>query len=435
MESRRRFALVGTGGRSLMFLDAIANTYRDTTELVALCDSSEARMKWHRDRLAKRYGLAVPAYSHTGFSRMIHETRPDVVIVTTVDAAHASYVVAALEAGCAVICEKPLAIRTDQLRDILGAVDRSRCKLQVALNLRYMPVFGQVNELLRRGVIGKPTAIDLQWSLDTRHGADYFRRWHATREMSGGLLVHKSSHHFDLVNWWLQSRPQSVFAYGRLAFYGQPAARSRGEHYPFERYTGETSAQDDPFALRLDASDGEGVYGPDVLRGLYLEAEHETGYIRDRNVFGTHIDIEDTAAVLVRYESGVVLTYSLVAYAPSEGFRLCITGERGRIELTSRAVSPDSGKGGTHHPFTELSICPQFADPYRVEVVEALGGHGGADPLLMADLFGPDATCDAPDRVASHLDGVWSAVIGISANESIDTGLPVFCTELLSQTK
>ena len=56
--------------------------------------------------------------------------------------------------------------------------------------------------------------------LDTKHGADYFRRWHRDKAHSGGLLVHKASHHFDLVNWWIQSAPTRVFASGGLRFYG-----------------------------------------------------------------------------------------------------------------------------------------------------------------------------------------------------------------------
>ena len=46
-----------------------------------------------------------------------------------------------------------------------------------------------------------------EWLLDTRHGADYFRRWHRNKNNSGGLMVHKATHHFDLVNWWMIPTP------------------------------------------------------------------------------------------------------------------------------------------------------------------------------------------------------------------------------------
>ena len=50
------------------------------------------------------------------------------------------------------------------------------------------------------GLVGRPLLVDFSWVLDTSHGADYFRRWHREKQNSGGLLVHKSTHHFDLVN-------------------------------------------------------------------------------------------------------------------------------------------------------------------------------------------------------------------------------------------
>jgi len=57
--------------------------------------------------------------------------------------------------------------------------------------------------------------------LDTSHGADYFRRWHHLRENGGSLLVHKATHHFDLLNWWLNTNPEEEYAYGKLDVYGK----------------------------------------------------------------------------------------------------------------------------------------------------------------------------------------------------------------------
>ena len=69
------------------------------------------------------------------------------------------------------------------------------------------------------GAIGDVLSVDFHWMLDTSHGADYFRRWHGEKENSGGLMVHKSTHHFDLVNWWLSSIPEAVYASGHRKFY------------------------------------------------------------------------------------------------------------------------------------------------------------------------------------------------------------------------
>jgi hypothetical protein len=77
-------------------------------------------------------------------------------------------------------------------------------------------------------------------------------------------MVHKATHHFDLVNWWLDAVPHQVFAHGRLAFYGRKNAQQRGLDVKYDHYTeaaqqGLTKA--DPFALDLTKlGDGKDLY-------------------------------------------------------------------------------------------------------------------------------------------------------------------------------
>jgi predicted dehydrogenase len=276
--------------------------------------------------------------------------------------------------------------------------------------------------------------VDFSWVLDTSHGADYFRRWHREKENSGGLLVHKASHHFDLVNWWVDAYPAEVFAMGGLRFYGRENAESRGEQYNYNRYTGVPEAQNDPFALFLTSKA--------ALKGLYLDAEAETGYIRDRNVFGEPIDIEDTMAVTVRYNNGVILSYSLVAYAPWEGLRVAITGTKGRIEMDiEETVSHLLGDGQPSHsegpaaskgPFRQarMRVYPMFGRPYELEVATGKGGHGGADPVMLEQIFSPNPPPDPYNRQASHIDGAASVLVGIAANQAMQTGRMVCIDEL-----
>jgi predicted dehydrogenase len=294
----------------------------------------------------------------------------------------------------------------------------------VTFNYRYMPQSTRVRDLIMRGVIGTPLKVDFLWTLDVRHGADYFRRWHREKDKSGGLLVHKATHHFDLVNFWIDSHPKEVFAFGDLSFYGKENAAQRGEYYPYERYTGEAAAQNDPFAFTLDQDLD--------LKMLYMDAEAETGYLRDRNVFGENISAEDNMSVLVRYHNGVQLTYSLVAFCPWEGFKLAITGTKGRLEL-------DEIEGGTtfvagkeesirvekineQFSMTRLRVFPMWDTPYDVPLDLVEGGHGGGDDALLADLFHPNPPPDPYRRKASHHDGMVSIMVGIAANESIRTG-------------
>src|SRR5688572_27388130 len=232
MSTRKRYAIVGTGSRAGMFVDALATTYRNVAELVAFCDLSQTRMNWYNTRLHQLAKLAPrPTYLARDFDTMIEQTRPDVVIVTTMDSTHHLYIKRAMELGCDVITEKPMTIDLEKLNIIFDAIENTGRKLRVTFNYRYAPAYTRVRELIMQDVIGRPLMVDFSWLLDVRHGADYFRRWHREKENSGGLLVHKATHHFDLVNWWIGSYPTDVFAYGNLGFYGSKNAEERGEHY------------------------------------------------------------------------------------------------------------------------------------------------------------------------------------------------------------
>ncbi|GIV79545.1 Gfo/Idh/MocA family oxidoreductase [Litorilinea aerophila] len=433
---RKRYALVGTGGRGRMFVDAICGRYRDNAELVALCDLSQTRMDFYNQQIQEQHGLPpVPTFHADDFDRMVAETRPEVVIVTTMDATHHIYIIRAMELGCDAITEKPMTVDAEKARAIFDAIERTGRQLRVTFNYRYAPIATKARELIMQGVVGKPLHVNFQWVLDTFHGADYFRRWHREKDKSGGLLVHKATHHFDLINWWIQSYPQEVFAMGDLLFYGRKNAEARGERYEYDRYTGNEAARHDPFALRLDQHE--------VLRHLYLEAEKDTGYIRDRNVFGDNITVEDTMSVTARYRNGAILTYSLIAYSPWEGYRIAITGDRGRLEVElvesvgkqfiageeetiRRDEESEQRFGGKH-----IRVFPMFGRPYEVEIPEGVGGHGGGDRVMLEQIFSPNPPADPFNRAASHIDGAASILLGIAANESIATGRPVRVDDLL----
>jgi len=426
-----RYALVGTGGRAPMYIDPIATTYKDSNELVGLCDVNPARLAYHTRRLADELGHhEVPTYLADDFDRMIEETQPHCVIVCTIDRYHSRYIIRAMELGCDAITEKPMTIDDKKCRAIIDTIQKTGRRLRVIFNYRWGPGPTHVHKLLSEGTIGDIIHVDMEYLLNADHGADYFRRWHREKENSGGLMVHKSTHHFDLVNWWLDSVPETVFAFGRLAFYGTENAKARGIEVKYQRYTGNDTAGD-PFALDLNANK--------TLKALYLDAEKHDGYQRDRNVFGEPIDIEDTMSVLVRYRTGTVLNYSLNAYLPREGFHVVFNGTKGRLEYreshTAYVVTkPEDPKlpneldvGG------RLTVHPMFGQPYDVPIPQAKGGHGGADPLLQEQIFSPDPPAERDGRNAAQGQGAASILIGIAANTAFETGQPVRIADLCPQ--
>ena len=425
---RRRHALVGLGSRREFYQDGIEITHAASAELVAVCDVNPGRIELARARSAGRGGPVPPGYLAADFPRLLAETRPDVVIITTPDAAHAGYVITALEAGCDVITEKPMTTDADSCRRILDACRRTGRHCRVAFNYRYSPARTQVKDLLLRGIIGEVRSVDFHWLLNTHHGADYFRRWHARKDTSGGLFVHKATHHFDLVNWWLGAVPVAVSAAGARSFYTPETARRLGLGGPQERCRGCAVAARCPFHLDLAADPR--------LRALYLDQEAHDGYRRDRCVFRADIDIEDTMSASVAYDSGALLTYSLNTYNAWEGYQVAFNGTAGRIEHSlvesvyrdGREVAPTPSGPEVRTRVIPLRGPAEELTPWRAD-----GDHGGGDRLMLEEILAPGAVADPYLRRADERAGAASILVGVAANRSLATGARVRLADLAGE--
>ncbi|GAA3403559.1 Gfo/Idh/MocA family oxidoreductase [Paenibacillus hodogayensis] len=425
--AKKKYVLVGTGGRAEFFYGALARDFREKCELVAFCDINRTRLEYANRLLKEKYDHPeVRLYASGQFDEMIRQEQPDTVIVTSVDRTHHTYIIRAMELGCDVVTEKPMTIDAEKCQLIVDAVHRTGRDLRVAFNYRYAPHNTKIRELIMDGTIGDVHSVHFEWLLNTMHGADYFRRWHRDKRNSGGLLVHKSTHHFDLVNFWLGTKPETVFAMGGLMFYGRENAERRGVTEFYQRTHGSEAARNDPFAIHLENNAH--------LKALYLDAEKDDGYQRDQSVFGDGISIEDTLAVMVRYQNKAVMTYSLNAYLPWEGYNVVFNGSKGRIEMkvVERAYVNSGGRKEDEGAlsYKVLTVQPMFERAYEVEIEERPGGHGGGDPLLLNDLFG-ERVEDRFERAASHVDGAVSILTGVAGNLSMQTGQPVRIGDLV----
>ena len=308
-----KLALVGTGHRGSGFWGSnLLKSFNEVVEFVGLCDINPGRMAYVKQAM----NVSCPSY--TDFKQMLKDTKPDYVIVTTVDAEHDEQIVTALEMGCDVITEKPMTTDEIKCKRILDAEKRTGKKVIVAFNYRHSVHAMQVKELLAKNRIGKVTSVDFNWYLNVFHGADYFRRWHGKMNRSGSLWVHKATHHFDLLNWWLNSEPVEVSAYGALEHYGKNnsfrGTKCRGcEHK-------------DNCKFYWDITKDE------RLNNLYPENEKHDGYIRDGCVWSNEIDIYDKMSAQIIYANGVTVNYSLTTYSPYEGWQIAFNGFNGRLE-------------------------------------------------------------------------------------------------------
>ncbi len=410
----KKYVQVGCGSRGILaYSKPIVQSYSDCAELCGVYDKNIKRAKL-AGTLA---GKDIPVFED--FDEMLSVVKPDAVIITTKDCDHDFYATKAMRAGCDVIVEKPLTTTFEKALEIERVQKETGKNITVTFNCRFNPFYRRIKELLKSGVIGKVYSVHFDWMLDTGHGADYFRRWHRQRENSGSLLVHKSTHHFDLINWFIEEDPVSVNAFGARRFYGH----TREERS--ERCLGCPHAEKCEFYLDIKSDK--------MLKALYSDCEDADGYFRDRCVFSDEIDIEDNISVNVNYSGGAVMSYTLTAYSPYEGIHLTLNGSEGRMEVTSILRE---GAAFDLRQANSIKIYNYKGEEITYNVPQlSSAGHGGADKEMRDRIFRDPHAPDPLGQNASLRAGLMSIGIGMAANKSMSEGRRVELREYYGEEK
>ncbi len=262
-----RIAIIGTGGISNSHMGGY-KAIPDKCEVVAVCDLDENKVK----NYAKNYG--VPAY-YTDFNEMFANEKIDAVSVCTWNSSHKPATIAALKAGCHVICEKPMAMNTAEAEEMLAVAKENNRILMVGFVRR----FGNDADLIRQFSNGG-TLGDLYYAKAT-----YLRRngcpggWFGDKEYAGGgPLIDLGVHVIDLVRF-LAGNPKPISAYGVTYNNLDPNRAGGGQSW------------------------------------VSTTAGHSFKH-----------DVEDMAAAMIRFDNG--LTLSVEA-----SFKLNLKNDRGEIEL------------------------------------------------------------------------------------------------------
>ena len=424
---KKKVAMVGTGSRgNSLYGKFLKEEYRDVIEFVGLCDINKGRLEFSK----KNIGVDCPTF--IDFDKMLETIDIDLLMVTTVDATHHEFIIKGLHKNIDVVTEKPMTTDEDKCQMIIDAQKKSKGKLIMAFNYRYGKVFTKLKEIIESKEIGELISVDLHWYLNTFHGADYFRRWHGLREKSGTLLLHKSAHHFDLLNWMIGSDPVEVYANGALEKYGKNNS-FRGENCRSCNHTKECD-------FYYDITKNE------KYMNLYVENEKYDGYLRDNCLWREEIDIFDKMSVLVKYANNVEVTYSLTTYSPFEGFRFAFNGKDGRLETQEgipwREVNPEdqsklhekemdqSSHTKKEVKFHEIVTQRNFEDYKRIEFPYVRSGHWGGDKLMFDEIFRNENPKSNLNHAANVRDGSLAVLIGIAARKSIDGGKPIKIADL-----
>lgn len=299
---------------------------------------------------------------------------PDAVLVLTPDDQHAPVVKATLDAGIPTFCEKPLATTVDDCDELLERAYKTGTKLYVGHNMRHMPVVVQLRELIDSGTIGDVKAVWCRHFVGT--GGDfYFKDWHADRSRSTGLLLQKGAHDIDVIHLLAGGYTSRVSAMGALSVYGDIDDRR------------------DHSAERMWDWFSEDNWPPTEQKGL-----------------NPVVDVEDISMVNMTLDNGVLASYEQCHFTPDYWRNYTVIGTAGRLENVGDGPGDEIRVWNRRHS--------GYAEPDAVHTIDdAEGGHGGADPRLIAEFL--DFVRTGRKTATSPLAARNSVAVGYLATESI----------------
>ncbi|MHB8687857.1 MAG: Gfo/Idh/MocA family oxidoreductase [Candidatus Dormibacteraceae bacterium] len=185
--------LIGYGAIAQAHAASIAATAG--LKLAGICDVSEAR----RQMAARDWSVR----THPRAEDMLEDPEIGLVVVGTPPSIHADSVMAALRAGKHVVCEKPFALRVEEVDRMIDAAAARELVLTVFQSRRWDPDYLAMREVVRSGRIGEVFYME-SFIGGHDHPCDY---WHSHEPISGGTIYDWGSHYFD---WILQLMPDAV---------------------------------------------------------------------------------------------------------------------------------------------------------------------------------------------------------------------------------
>lgn len=373
--------LIGAGNRGITYVKEMAK-YPDKYEVVAVADTSPARRK----AVQKMFGFS-EVKCFLGWEEILSQPKmADLAIISTVDNMHYEPAMKAISLGYHLLLEKPVAQTPEECTEIALAAEKRGVSVLVCHVLRYSPFYKTVKKILADGRIGNVMSAILVEAVQDIHQTHSFVRgnWHSEKE-STPMLIAKSCHDLDIIQWLLDKPCKKVTSFGELTYFTE---KNAPEGAPVRCAEGTCPVKDTcPYnciKLYYEDKDNEWFRSAATCRNAkgnvptdeeVLESLKTTDY--GLCVFHANNDVVDHQIVNMEFEGGTTVQFTMNAF--NEGGRyIRLFGTKG--ELTAYAAD------------TEIDIFDFTSREHvKVPVIETeesiLGGHGGGDQGIVLELY------------------------------------------------
>ena len=364
-----RINIIGTGtmGQEHMYVTAMLSEaqvhgiYDEETHSLDIAENEYARYSSKK------------LFRYNDLKSACNDPDVDALFICTPNYTHLDVLKVAMESKKPIFLEKPMATTIEDASEIVRLVDGYPSFIQIGLQYRYKAQYVEaIHEALERKTIGDLKTISI--SEYRPPFLDKVKQWNKFSRYSGGTLIEKCCHYFDLINLFAQSQPKSIYASGGKAF----------------------------------------------------------NFI-DFSYNGKNSDIDDHAFVVIEYQNGIKANFTLNMFCPDFSEELILCAEKGRI-ISSEKYSPKNDGYSNARIQIELGEDGSSRDSmvsYPSEIEKS--GHHGATFFEHIELI--KKLNGEPSNSATVIEGLWSVVIAGAAQKSIETGSQIDVDDFLKKKK
>jgi len=397
-----RIGIVGFGSRGVSFVAPVLDNSIHN-RIAVVVDPDESRSRYFLGQCVAQGQIPADEAEAIRFVKDIGDLsagEADVLFLTASERVRSLLFPQAVDFGAHIYMEKGLAADLDGARRVVQAMDRVRPGQQVFMgfNLRHYPPLVLAKRILDQGRIGRILHVQYQEMMDYRHGGSFYMRFHRDVRNSGGMMVTKACHDFDLLGHFVGARPERVFSaqYKRLFGRGGPEAREQCA-------TCDRAAECDWDRMRNQPTRA----AKRKYAKVYLDEDKVTtdGYSLDLCCWRSDTELRDLSNVLIEYENAIPATYTQVLFAPQGNRIVQVLGDNGSLVCDERQRT--------------VVVTDRWNTTVdRLEVKAGRDGHGGSDTGVVSAFF--QSIRDGIPPESTIADGVWALATAFAAYQSAE---------------
>ncbi|TVY06877.1 Gfo/Idh/MocA family protein [Paenibacillus cremeus] len=411
-------ALIGAGHRGMHAYGTYALKRPHEIRFVAVADPNEER----RRAFAKQHGIPESAQFESEEELFAQPRLSDSLLICHQDAQHYAAAMKAMELGYHILLEKPMSPDPLEALQMAEQAERLGCLLAVCHVCRYDHYYSTVKQLLDDGAIGRLMTIQWNENVGFWHQAHSFVRgnWRNSAETSPMILA-KSCHDMDLLQWLAGGRCVKVSSFGSLSYFNEANAPEGST----ARCTDGCKVEHEcPYsALKWYYNEKSGwpqnVVTLEPKLELRMKALLEGPY--GRCVYRCDNDVVDHQVVNLLFDNEITAAFTMTAFTQETSRTFKLMGTRGEIR--------------GHHKRGEIEVI-HFSGKRELiypEVVE--GGHGGADTLIMQNFVQLVRKNEPASVKTSAMESASSHMIAFAAEHSRVTGETVTMSDFVAEIR